>query len=64
MKRGRILEAINKNPRLILLEIIDIVDVELGHSIVDKILCDHDFCLKIPRNYNLLEYKESSYENF
>ena len=43
VKKKRVLEVVDENPRL------DIVDVGLGYSIVDKILCNSCFRLKISR---------------
>ena len=48
-KRKRALEVMDTNPRLILQEITNVVDVELDHSMVDKILCNFDFYVKIPK---------------
>ena len=53
-KRKRILEVVDKNPRLILQDFINIVDIGFGHFMVDKILYDYGFCLKIPRKKSFL----------
>ena len=48
-KKKRILKVVNENPRLILSEITNIVNVRLGHFMIDKVLHNSNFCLKIPR---------------
>ena len=50
IKREReLLEVVDENPMFIYQKIINITNVGLDHSIVDKILCNFGFHFKIPR---------------